>query len=100
MLRPNGFARVRLVSGKAENALLILQKSVIEQQGGTAALIVGDDNKVMQRTIALGPQFENFVIVTQGVKAGERVIVEGQQKARPGMAVSVSENALTTEAGK
>ncbi len=100
ILRPNGFARVRLVSGKAENALLIPQKSVIEQQGGTAALIVGDDNKVIQRTVTLGPQFENFVIVTQGVKAGERVIVEGQQKARPGLVVSVSENALTAEAGK
>jgi len=99
LLRPNGFGRVRLITGNVENALLIPQKAVIEQQGGAAALIVGEDGKVSQRTIVLGPEYENMVIVKQGLKAGERVIVEGQQKARPGMPVSATETAITSEAG-
>jgi membrane fusion protein (multidrug efflux system) len=99
LLRPNGFGRVRLVTGLAENALLIPQKSVIEQQGGTAVLVVGEDNKVAQRTVVLGPQFEASVIVRQGLKPGDRVIVEGQQKARPGQPVAPRENALTAEFG-
>lgn len=100
LLRPNGFGRVRLMVGKAENALLIPQKAVIEQQGGSAVFVIGEDNKVSQRTVVLGPQFESSIIVTQGLKAGERIIVEGQQKARPGMPVKPSETAITSEAGE
>jgi membrane fusion protein (multidrug efflux system) len=100
LLRPNGFGRVRLLVGKAENALLIPQKAVIEQQGGSAVFVIGADNKVSQRTVVLGPQFESSVVVTQGLKAGERIIVEGQQKARPGMPVNPYETAITSEEGK
>jgi membrane fusion protein (multidrug efflux system) len=100
LLRPNGFGRVRLIVGMAEDALLIPQKAVIEQQGGSAVFVVGPDNKVSQRTVVLGPQFESSVIVTQGLKAGERIVVEGQQKARPGMPVNPSERAITSEAGE
>lgn len=97
LLRPNGFGRVRLMIGNAEDALLIPQKAAIEQQGGTAVLIVGEDGKVSQRSVVLGPQFENLVIVKQGLKAGERVVTEGQQKARPGSSVSPTETAITSE---
>ncbi len=100
LLRPNGFGRVRLMVGKAENALLIPQKTVIEQQGGSAVLVIGEDNLVSQRTVVLGPQFESSVIVTQGLKAGERIVVEGQQKARPGKPVQPSEAAISVEAEK
>ena len=97
VLRPNGFGRVRLVVDRAENAALIPPKAAIEQQGGTAVLVVGTDNKVSQRTVVLGAQVDNLVIVTQGLEAGERVIVEGQQKARPGATVIAKDASLTEE---
>lgn len=99
LLRPNGFARVRLVTDTAKDALLIPQKAVVEQQGGSAVLIVNEDGKVVQRTVMLGPQVDTLVIVRQGVQKGERIIVEGQQKARPGSSVTAREQALTALSG-
>lgn len=99
LLRPNGFGRVRLVTDNANDAILIPQKAVIEQQGGAAVFVVDDAGKVSQRTVVLGPQYESLVIVKQGLKFGDRVVVEGQQKARPGMPVRPVESPITAEAG-
>jgi multidrug efflux pump subunit AcrA (membrane-fusion protein) len=49
--------------------------------------VVGEGDKVAQRTVTLRDAYEQFYIVTAGLKPGERVIVEGIQKARPGMQV-------------
>jgi membrane fusion protein (multidrug efflux system) len=97
LLRPNQFGRIRLAIATAENALLIPQKAVMEQQSTKVVFVVGDDGKVVQRTVSLGPTSESFFIVSEGLKAGERVIVEGQQKARPGMVVTPTEQPLTQE---
>ena len=97
LIRPNQFARVRMVYDTAENALLIPQKCVIEQQGAKAVYVVGPDNKVLQRTVTLGPTFENLFIVKEGLKAGERVIVEGLQKARPGAPVTPMDQPAAAE---
>lgn len=97
VIRPNQFARVRVQVALAEDALLIPQKAVLEQQGSKAVYVVGPDNVVAQRTVVLGPAVENQFIVKDGIKAGERVIVEGQQKAHPGAAVAPAAQAATAE---
>ena len=50
-------------------------------------MVVGDDNKVSMRTLTVRQPYQDFYIVSAGVKPGERVIVEGLQKVRPGLEV-------------
>jgi membrane fusion protein (multidrug efflux system) len=88
LLRPGMFARIRVATQAIENALLIPQRAVIEMQGAKTVMVVGSDNVVAVRTIAVGDRFENCYVVLKGLQAGERVIVEGQQKARPGEPVT------------
>lgn len=97
LLRPGQFGRVRLAATVADNALLVPQKAVTEMQSAKVVYVVGADNKVALRTVTLGTRVGSDYIVTDGVKAGERIIVEGLQKVRPGDVVNPTEHALTSE---
>ncbi len=89
-LRPGQFARVRVAVAEKENAVLVPQKAIQELQGAKTVMVVDAQNKVQVRTIRLGDKAENYYIVLEGLNAGERVIVEGMQKARPGSEVKIS----------
>jgi membrane fusion protein, multidrug efflux system len=98
VLRPGQFGRVRLAATVAENALLVPQKSVTQMQSANVVYVVGDNKKVALRSVTLGERVGTDYIVTDGVKAGERVIVEGLQKARPGSTVNPTDRPLSSEA--
>ena len=101
VLRPGQFGRVRLAATVAENALLVPQKAVTQMQSANVVYVVGSNNKVALRTITLGDRVGmDQYIVTDGLKMGERVIVEGIQKARPGSTVNATDRPLTSETGK
>ncbi len=87
ILRPGQFARVRAHLETKENALLVPQRSVTELQGSYQLAVVGSDNKVQIRPIKAGGRIDNLWIVDDGLKPGERVIVEGIQKVRDGQVV-------------
>jgi membrane fusion protein (multidrug efflux system) len=89
-LRPGQFARVRVAVAEKENAILVPQKAIQELQGAKTVMVVDAQNKVQVRTIRLGDRSENYYIVLEGLNAGERVIVEGMQKVRPGGEVKIS----------
>lgn len=95
LLRPGMNARVRIVHEVAENALLIPQKAVTEMLGKYFASVVGADNKVEQRSIQPGQRVGELWVVDSGLKAGETVIVDGLQKARPGSLVTPTPVATT-----
>jgi membrane fusion protein (multidrug efflux system) len=97
VLRPGQFGRVRLAATVAENALLVPQKAVTQLQSANVVYVVGENNKVALRTVTLGERVGPNYIVTDGLKAGERVITEGIQKARPGSTVKIAEQPLTSE---
>ena len=97
LLRPGQFARVRLAATVAENALLVPQKAVTEMQSAKVVYVVGPDNKVAMRSITLGQRVGENYIVTEGVKSGERIVVEGLQKVRPGDTVNPTDRPLTSE---
>ena len=82
------FGRVRARVREEKNALLIPQKAVVELQGVRSVMVVGPENKVAQRTVTMVDRIGELWIATQGLKPGERVVVEGLQKARPGAVVS------------
>jgi membrane fusion protein, multidrug efflux system len=89
-LRPGQFGRVRAPVETVENAILIPKRAVQEIQGLKSILVVGADNMVALRTIKPGETVGTMLIVLDGVKPGERVIVDGIQKARPGAKVNPS----------
>lgn len=88
LLRPGQFGRVRAVAEMAKDAILIPKRAVQEIQGMTSVLVVGADNMVALRTIQPGETVGDMLIVRDGLKPGERVIVDGVQKARPGSKVA------------
>jgi membrane fusion protein (multidrug efflux system) len=98
LLRPGQFGRVRLAATVAENALLVPQKAVIEMQSAKIVYVVGDDNKVALRNVTLGDRVGQDYVVSDGVKAGERIIVEGLQKVRPGATVNPTTQPASSEA--
>ena len=88
LLRPGMYARVRAKREDRPNTVLIPQAAVQDVQGVRTVFVVGPDNTVSVRTITDGGPYGAFFIILNGLRAGERVIVEGLQKARPGMPVS------------
>jgi membrane fusion protein, multidrug efflux system len=90
VIRPGQFARVRGVIERRENATLVPQRAVQEQQGSKTVLVVEAGNKVALRPIKVDDRIGDFYLVKEGLKPGERVIVEGLQRVRPGMLVKVS----------
>ncbi|MEO8594455.1 MAG: efflux RND transporter periplasmic adaptor subunit [Candidatus Solibacter sp.] len=97
LLRPGQFGRVRLAASTAENALLVPQKAVTEIQSTKVVYVVDSANKVALRSVTLGDRVGQDFIITDGVKAGERIIVEGIQKARPGDTVNPTEQPVSAE---
>jgi len=90
LLRPGQFGRLRAPIERVENAILVPKRAVQETQGAKSVLVVGADNMVALRTIRPGESVGQDLIVLDGVQPGERVIVDGIQKARPGSKVNPS----------
>jgi membrane fusion protein (multidrug efflux system) len=87
VLRPGQFGRVRAITEEVPDAILVPQVAVQDLQGAKTVMVVGDDSKVAMRTVTLRQPYQDFYIVGSGLKPGERVIVEGLQKVRPGVVV-------------
>src|SRR6266404_2872530 len=87
LLRPGGYGRVRASVRTRQGALLIPQRAVIELQGSYQVAVVGSDNKVSIRPVTVGERVGRLWIVTQGLKPGEHVVVEGLMKVRDGAPV-------------
>ena len=67
------------------------QRAVIETQSMQSVLVVGEGNKVMQKPVKTEGRYKDQFIVTSGLNEGDKVIIEGVQKARPGMVVNPTE---------
>ncbi|EAA5045115.1 multidrug efflux RND transporter periplasmic adaptor subunit AcrA [Salmonella enterica subsp. enterica serovar London] len=91
-LLPGMFVRARLQEGTKPTALLVPQQGVTRTPRGDATvLVVGADNKVETRQIVASKAIGDKWLVTDGLKAGDRVVVSGLQKVRPGAQVKVQE---------
>jgi membrane fusion protein, multidrug efflux system len=98
-LRPGQFARLRVAVAERENAILVPQRAIQELQGAKTVMVVDDQNVVSVRSIRLGDKADKDVIVLDGLNAGERVIVEGMQKVRPGSQVKPSGESTKLQGG-
>jgi len=97
LLRPGQFARVRAQRSVQTGALLVPQRAVMEVQGSYQVAVVGQDQKVDIRPVKVSQQVGALWVI-DGVRPGERVVVEGVQKVRPGMVVTATTYAPPTQA--
>jgi membrane fusion protein (multidrug efflux system) len=88
ILRPNQTGRARFVTDVKGDAVLIPQRAVQEIQGLYSVMVVKADSTVEQRMVKAGERVGNLWLIDSGVKPGEKVIVEGIQKVRPGVKVN------------
>lgn len=88
ILRPGQFARISLRTDVKLGALLVPQRAVTELQGTYQVAVVGPDNKAHVQPVKMGRRFGQMWIVEEGLHSGDRVVVEGVQKARNDTAVN------------
>ncbi len=97
LLLPGMFVRAVLQEGVKEQGILVPQQGVTHNSKGEAtALVVGGDDKVEARILTVDRAVGDQWLVSQGLKAGDRLIVEGVQKVKPGMPVKVMMTAEQT----
>ncbi|MGF6369947.1 membrane fusion protein (multidrug efflux system) [Paraburkholderia sp. RAU6.4a] len=88
VLLPGMFVRAKIDEGVNQNALIVPQVGVThDQKGQPTALVVGNDNKVELRQLVTSGTFGSYWVVSDGLKPGDRVVVQGTDKARPGQQV-------------
>ena len=87
-LVPGLFARVQLGAADDRNAVLISERAVGTDQSRKFVVVVGADGKAEYRPVVLGPVVDGLRVVRSGVKAGEKIVVNGLQRVRPGAPVA------------
>jgi RND family efflux transporter MFP subunit len=87
VLRPGQYGKVRAMIREQQNAMLIPQAAVNEEQGSYRVAVVDKDNHVSMRAVQVGQRTDSMWVIQGGLNPGERVAVEGQQSLRPGMTV-------------
>jgi multidrug efflux system membrane fusion protein len=87
-LIPGQFARLRMGQPKAEPALMVSDRAVGTDQNKKFVLVVTPENKAEYREVSLGPIVDSLRVVTTGLKSGERIVVNGLQRIRPGALVT------------
>ena len=91
ILRPGQFGKVRFVADMKKGAMVIPQEAVNELQGNFQIAVVDQDNKVSIRPVKMGERIGAMWEVTEGLKPGDKVVVEGLQKAREGSTVTAKD---------
>lgn len=97
LLRPGMFARVRVDIGKRPNTITVPERAIVDLQGKTFVWRIAGDGKASQQAVALGEQAGPRIVINEGLKAGDRIIVEGVHKVREGMQVTI---AAATKSGQ
>jgi membrane fusion protein (multidrug efflux system) len=87
IIRPGQFARVRAAVTTKKNAVLVTQGAVVEAQGINSVAVVKPDDTIEMRVVKPADRIGNLIILDSGLKAGERIVVEGLQKVRGGVKV-------------
>jgi len=100
LLRPGQYGKSRMVIEKRTAALLVPQRAVQELQGIYSVAIVSGDGTVAFHNVKVGPKMDTLWVIEEGVKPGDKVIVEGLQRVRDGMKVTAREAAKADAGAK
>lgn len=98
LMAPGFFARVRIPGSGAYEALLIRDQAVGDDQGRSYVWVVSPDDTALYRPVTLGPKVDGLRIVRDGLKPGERIVINGLMAVRPGMKVVATESPMALAA--
>jgi len=87
-LRPGNYAKIRMVLTDRPDALLVSERAIGNDQGGPFLLVVDSKNVVEHRQVKTGPKLDGMIVIEEGLKPDEQVVVNGLQRARPGTIVN------------
>ncbi len=87
-MAPGMFARVRVPLGEPHPALLVAERAIGTDQGRKFVYVIDEKNEVVDRTVTLGPVYDGLRVIAEGLKGGEKVIIDGLQRVRPGVEVA------------
>ncbi|NQX00994.1 efflux RND transporter periplasmic adaptor subunit [bacterium] len=88
LLRPGMFERVRIDLGTRKDSIVVPERAIVELQGKTFVWVITPENTASQRPVKVGEQVGSTIMIREGVKPGERIVVEGLQKVREGAPVT------------
>jgi membrane fusion protein (multidrug efflux system) len=88
ILRPGQFGRARVLVDNRAGALLVPQRAVQEVQGLYSVAVVDSGGKVSFRNVKVGPRVDTLWVIEDGVRQGDKVVVEGLQRIQDGMTVA------------
>jgi membrane fusion protein (multidrug efflux system) len=87
LLRPGMFARIRVDGGMRADSILVPERAVTELQGKNFVWVIDAENKATQRPVTVGETLGSNLLIREGLKPGERIVLEGVQKVREGAPV-------------
>lgn len=90
ILRPGQFIRVKMYGAQHPNALYVPQRALVQNGDGMNVYLINKDNTVTSQDVTTGEWYNNFQIITNGLKPGDRIVVDGTNKLRQGMQVNVT----------
>lgn len=88
-LRPGQFIRVKVYGAKRPDAVVVPQRALMQKKSGMFVYLIGNDGKVVAQDVSTGAWEGDYQVITNGLKQGDRVVVDGITKIRPGMLVNV-----------
>ncbi len=88
-LRPGQFVRVKVSGAKRPDAIVVPQRSLLQKKGGMFVYLIDADEKVVVQDVSTGEWSGDYQIITNGLKKGDRIVVDGTNKLRPGMVVNI-----------
>ena len=92
LLRPGQFVRVKVYGAERKNALYVPQRALVQKKGGMFVYLISADNKVITQDVSTGAWEGDYQIITNGLKAGDRIVVDGTNKVFTGAFVKAVGN--------
>lgn len=100
LMAPGFFSRIRIPGSTEYEAMLVRDESIGSDQGNAFVFVIGNDNKAEYRRVEIGPLHEGLRIVRNGLKAGEKIVVNGVVHVRDGLVVAGEEGSMALPAPK
>lgn len=89
-LRPGQFVRVKVYGAERPDAIVVPLRALMQKKNGMFVYLIDKDNKVVAQDVSTGPWVGDYQVITNGLKQGDRVVVDGINKIRPGMTVNIT----------
>lgn len=89
LLHPGQFVRIKVLGAERPNAIVVPLRALMQKSSGMYVFLIDKDNKVVAQDVSTGEWVGDYQIITNGLKAGDRIVVDGINKVRPGSPVNV-----------